>query len=103
MTAPSGYCPFVVGDRVVCVDAGTDDGRVWLDGEAPVERRMYTVRQIGVDVKGSVCLGLEELNRHRHSQFFGYWGYRASRFRPAPTISVFTELLIRVPVDEVVS
>lgn len=96
MTEPS-YCPFVVGDHVVCVDAAPIAGCRWVYGDPPIVGKVYTVAQVGIGLTGGVIVSVEEQSRHPDSVRAGYWGWLASRFRPAPSISALTELLHEQP------
>lgn len=101
MSEQSSYCPFVVGQHVVCVDASIPIPHpYWRYDDAPIEGAVYTVSRVGVGPSGEVNIALEEHKRHPGAVLHGYWGYRASRFRPAPSIAALTELLNKALVKE---
>lgn len=100
MTTHPEYCPFVVGDRVVCVDAGPRYVNGWACYTTLTQGTVYTVSRVGLSEDEILTVALAEAPKPFEPG--KDWGWMASRFRPAPSISVFTELLNKAPVDEVV-
>lgn len=93
----NGYCSFEVGQHVVCVDNTPDPGRRWVNNDPPVVGRVYTVDSIGLNKFEVLCITLREQPRRPDAVKSGVWGYRASRFRPAPSIDALTALLREAP------
>lgn len=73
---------FHVGQLVVCVDVSEDQNLAWLPGDAPTKGMIYTVAKVGLGKSGRLVVALAEKPRHPVSSNLGYWGYRATRFRP---------------------
>ncbi len=72
---------FRVGQKVVCVDADPHSRGwlgPWLEGEAPVEGNVYTVKAIAISADtDDLAIQINEISRVKR------WGYGAFRFRPA--------------------
>jgi hypothetical protein len=99
-------CKFVVGQKVVCVDADPGDGYIGWADDGPVEGHVYTITSVH-DHDGDLVVWLAEIERHPMARRL--WGeecgYAACRFRPVVTrktdISIFTAILNghRIPED----
>lgn len=88
-------CPFVVGQKVVCVDASSQNTRSF---QPVVENSIYTVRSIFVSpIDGQVGVLLNEIRNDFHPVWGLERGYFARRFGPLVTrksdISIFTAIL----------
>lgn len=85
-----------VGDKVVCVNAASIFGHVWV-GDVPVEGRVYTVSAVVPSrvLLGETALLLEEIQNSIHGDPLDEdWGYLTCRFRPVrkTDISIFQEI-----------
>jgi len=69
---------FRVGQKVVCVRAECDAGKVWCLKDTPVVGEIYTVSaaEFTSPITGRQCIGIAELSPPPSG------GYRTSRFRP---------------------
>lgn len=100
MSEQSSYCPFVVGQHVVCVRSERIGG--YGHESVPAIGCIYTIRDMFVSDDGYVCLRLKEIvNRADHYRDgFIEPGFTHTAFRPAPSIAALTELLNKAPVKE---
>jgi len=89
MSERPSYCPFVVGQHVVCVDAKNTT----IQGDVEItEGDVYTVRWVGpIRVDGPdlerayrhETIGVRLVETTRPDPWFPDWPFAASRFRPA--------------------
>jgi len=97
MSEQSSYCPFVVGQHVVCVDAADADGTIVLGA-------VYTIAAMAMDVAlfhGEIICGVGlQFGATPAPYWPGAHSYYWRRFRPAPSIAALTELLNKAPVKE---
>lgn len=94
-----GYCGFVVGQHVVCVD--DSDGTVGLDKKIElVKGRVYTVHDINAVDFSAVAIQVVECEKTYEQEdgvyegWFGHW-----RFRPLAKLKVEDFLSTKTPVD----
>lgn len=106
-------CQFVVGQKVVCIDAdmGFPEGHVVLEEiRYPEVGKLYTIKAITVGcVTGTPCVELEEIPKQivtifaNGEPFNGLIYFSAAAFRPVQTrktdISVFTKMLNQTKVS----
>lgn len=100
----SAYRDWFVGMRVVCIDASLRRDLTPYpvapdrDLDGLTERRIYTVRSVGL-YRGALVVWLAEIIRRvrRNEEEFGEAGFAIERFRPvqprATDISMFTSML----------
>lgn len=98
----TGYCPFVVGQHVVCVDDTCSSGaNVVGDLDGLTAGRVYTIRWVGIydspKLGRLVCVRLREIIRTRCPTHGDDMPFAASRFRPAPSIKVLKGILVKDP------
>lgn len=97
----TGYCPFVVGQHVVCVDDVPLDGVDNSDMDGLSAGYVYTVRWIGIydsPLDGcNISVRLVEIVRGRCPTHGDDMPFFASRFRPAPSIEALKNILVKAP------
>jgi hypothetical protein len=99
--ADTSYCPFVVGQHVVCVDDYVEPRYSGDTSDRPIVGRIYTVTMVGIGaLSGELGVQLAEISRSPSALSCGLWGYRASRFRPAPSIAALKDIAVRAPSRE---
>lgn len=99
-------CPFVVGQKVVCIDPGLDKEAYSILGPivifAPVCGQKYTIRGMSCDAKDGVGLLLDRVdNRHLVGVFVPeepYWKH--DRFRPLDSLDQSVEDIMRKAIDD---
>lgn len=96
------YCPFVVGQHVVCVDDTLSSGvNIVGDLDGLTAGRVYTIRWVGIHESPrfgpQVCVRLREIVRARCPTHGDDMPFAAVRFRPAPSIEALKDLLVNAP------
>lgn len=88
---------FYIGQRVECVDADPECGRIFWPGEQLRLGQIYTVAAIVDNPSGYAAIAIREVPRHSIAVSHGYRGFKASRFRPIverkTDISIFKAML----------
>lgn len=99
---------FHVGQQVVCVNASGLEKHFYPRTRLPVERTIYTVREL-LAIKDKPLLRLIEIVNHEYDFESGVFepAFHVSRFRPVvekkTDISIFTALLNSKRITEPVS
>jgi hypothetical protein len=101
---------FKIGEKVVCVNAGTTPGNrggeCWCAGEQLYKGHVYTIRSIHLDRYGDRVVWLDEVRRGdlARAEWGDEVGYCVTRFRPIvekkTDISAFTHILDRANTKE---
>lgn len=84
-----------IGQKVVCINASNPHGLEYAPGSEIVEGAIYTVREVGVTVRGMQGLRLNEVTLANRPGRVGFFCqkpfsdafYRADRFEPAPMVA----------------